>query len=648
MSTGVPPPSDPCDARSVSAASPLLAQFNRAGVLAPADVHVAERLAALCGERDESVMLACALAVRAPRLGHVFVDLAAVSDSLAVEREVEVDLAALPWPSAERWRAAVAASPLCAVGEDEQDLAPLRLIETRLYLERYWSEERRLAADLRRLSAEAIDGVDEERLAAGLARLFPAADGDARDGEAPRPALAGATVALRRLAVIAGGPGTGKTTTVARAVALLAELAEARGEPPPRVALVAPTGKAATRLAEALHQEAAALAVSARVRQLMRGLEARTLHRLLGSRPGGGFRHDRSRPLPHDVVVVDETSMVSLSLMARLTHALRPRARLVLVGDPGQLASIEAGAVLADIVGPAARRPLIGREARARLARSVRAPVAADDPPAGVRIGDGIVVLERVHRFGGAIAELAGAVRDGDEARVIELLRRSPEGVAWIPVAGGGQERSESLGALRDAALHAARRIAQAAERGEATDALRALGGFRLLCAHRHGPHGAATWNARIAGWLAAERDGAAAREPWYVGRPLLVTSNDYDLGLFNGDLGVIVGSEEGPPLAAFQRGEEIVRYSPSRLGAVETVHAMTIHKSQGSQFHTAAVLLPDPSSRILSRELLYTAITRAQQRLILAGSEQAIRAALGRSAARASGLRARLWEPAE
>ena len=185
--------------------------------------------------------------------------------------------------------------------------------------------------------------------------------------------------------------------------------------------------------------------------------------------------------------------------------------------------------------------------------------------------------------------------------------------------------------------------VIEAAESGDAARAIRELGAFRVLCAHRRGPHGVATWMPRIETWLAGELPGFGA-EPWYVGRPLLVTENDHAIRLYNGDTGVVVTSASGRPTAAFERQGELVYFSPTRLAAVETVYAMTVHKSQGSQFATAAVLLPDPASPILTRELLYTAVTRAQTHLILAGTEEAVRAAVDRPIARASGLRQRLW----
>jgi exodeoxyribonuclease V alpha subunit len=580
----------------------VLRAFNDAGVLAAADVHVARRLARLGAETDESVLLAVALAVRAPRLAHVYVDLATIAQTAAVETEEPADLSLLPWPDVAGWLRCVAASPLTGVGDDEARSPdrPLRLVGTALYLDRYWREERRVAADLLALAEPAPD-VDDRAIADGIARLF-ADDPDSRQSEAAQSAV------RRRLTVVAGGPGTGKTTTVARIVALLAEQAAAKGRPAPLVALAAPTGKAAARLEQAVHVEAAQLDVAEPVRRQLLELRAATVHRLLGWRPDSHsrFRHHRGQRLPHDVVVVDETSMVSLSLMARLVEAVRTDARLVLVGDPGQLASIEAGAVLGDIVGPG---------------------------------GEGIVVLDRVHRFGGAIAALAEAIRSGDPDAVIGALQCGAGDVTWIDTDVGDPAARSALEPVRERAVEAARAVGACARAGDAAGALAALDAFRLLCAHRRGPEGVAAWTALTEDALG----DLAGEDRWYVGRPLLVTDNDYELRLYNGDTGVVLRSAEDRVVAAFEQRGEIVEVSPARLATVDTVYAMTIHKSQGSQFDTAAVLLPAPSSRILTRELLYTAATRARRRLVLAGSEETIRAAVVRPVARASGLRSRL-----
>ncbi len=636
---------DPFDVRLARHAPGLLGEFNRAGVLSAIDVHVALRLARLGGdgagdEADEAVLLATALAVRAPRLGHVCTDLATIRATATIDTDTPVDLQALPWPDPDGWIGRLSASPLVATGAGAPVVRPLRLDASRLYLDRYWRDEHRVAAALTSRAEEAAPGVDAEVLACGLDRHF----------EGPTPdhqRLAGASAVLRRFTVVAGGPGTGKTTTVARILALLHEQAEAAGSPRPLVALAAPTGKAAARLEEAVHEEAARLQVSDEVRARMLATTASTLHRLLGWRPGhrSRFRHDRTNRLPHEVVVVDEMSMVSLSLMAKLVDAVRGDARLVLIGDPEQLASVEAGAVLGDIVGPAAGGLLLRPPARRALAKATGHEVIAGEPPAGVATGDGIVVLRRVHRFGGGIAALAEAVRRGDADATLEVLDGAGDDVEWVPVDVAQSRDTRALWPLRAAAVDAGRRVTEAARAGRAREAIEALGRFRLLCAHRRGPHGVGAWMAQVESWLAAEIEGFAAEGAWYVGRPLLVTQNDYGLRLYNGDTGVVVATGADRVAAVFERRGELLQLSPNRLAAVDTVYAMTVHKSQGSQFDAVAVLLPDPDSPILTRELLYTAVTRARRRLILAGTPDTVRAAVARPIARASGLCSRLWE---
>jgi len=607
---------DRFDVRTARSAGGLLRVFNDAGVLSAADVHVALRLGHLGAEDDESMLLAAAFAVRGPRLGHVCTDLAGIGDTVVVEGDVTVDLAALPWPATDDWMRSLMASTLVAQGDDDPETRPLRLVETRLYLDRYWREERQVATDLLARASKVVDGIDEEALAAGLSRLFP----DPGDDLQRRAAE---TAVLRHLTVVAGGPGTGKTTTIARILALLHEQAAAQGMPPPLVALAAPTGKAAARLEEAVHLEAAALDVDEEVRRRLLAASASTLHRLLGWKPGNRlrFRHDRSNRLPHEVVIVDETSMVSLSLMARLLESVRPSARLVLVGDPEQLVSVEAGAVLGDIVHP-----------DAGITPGSSGPTTA--------IAESIVVLRRIHRFGGPIAELAAAVQQGDADAVVEVLRSHHDDVIWLPVDVADTAPGD-LESLQAAVVAAGSTLTAATRAGDGRAALHALGAFRLLCAHRRGPYGVATWTAHVESWLGAAIEGFAAGGVWYVGRPLLFTENDYGLRLYNGDTGVVVANGNGAGVRAiFERRGELLELSPHRLTAVDTVHAMTVHKAQGSQFDEVALVLPDPSSSILTRELLYTAVTRARRRLIVAGTEESVREAIGRPIARASGLR--------
>jgi exodeoxyribonuclease V alpha subunit len=626
-----------------SRATGLLRSFNDAGVLVAADVQVARCLIRLADCDDDLVSLAAALAVRAPRLGHTCVDLGSISQTADADVDTPTDIAALPWPETRAWLDHLEASSV--VGED----MPLRLEGTRLYLDRYWSDECVVAGELLARASLPAVGVDLAAVEDGISRLLGG-------GTDPMQRVAAVAAVLRSFVVVAGGPGTGKTTTVARILALLDEQALGHSESLPLVGLAAPTGKAAARLEEAVREESATLDVGDQVRDHLIALQGVTLHRLLGSSPGSStrFRHNRSNPLPHDVVIVDETSMVPLSMMARLTEAVRPGARIVLVGDPQQLASVEAGAVLGDVVGPAVTGMRMRSEPRASLAEVSGVEVPASDPPeladgSQTPIGDGIVVLNRVHRFGAAIARLADAVRIGDAAGAFAVFESGESGIELIDADVTSEfERAGShasaLSPVRSAAVESIGRVFSAASAGDAVGAIDALGSFRLLCAHRRGSAGAVTWAGRIESWVASDIGGSVSDGGWYVGRPLLVTANDYGLRLYNGDTGVVMDDGTGRRLAAFERGGEVVMVSPSQLEAVETVYAMTVHKSQGSQFDHVVMILPAPDSPILTRELLYTAITRARERVTMVGSREALVAAIERPIARSSGLRQRLW----
>jgi exodeoxyribonuclease V alpha subunit len=574
-------PVDAHDRDLALAATGLLATFNAAGVLTAADVHVASALGRLVGERDETVLLAVALAVRAVRHGSVCLDLAAVPGSLP-----DLDL---PWPALDGWASAVSASPLVAA-------EVVHLEHGLVYLDRYHEQETQVLDDLRS-RALAAHVVDPDLLDESLARVFPGAEADEQRDACRR-------AATRATTVVTGGPGTGKTTAVAGLLAALVEQAEASGVAL-RVALAAPTGKAAARLEQSVRASAARFGDADRAR--LADVSAMTLHRLLRQDPGNStrFRHHRGNRLPHDLVVVDEASMVSLTMMARLLEAVRPEARLVLVGDPDQLSSVDAGAVLTDLVR--------GYEHRAD------SPVAA---------------LRTAHRYGEEIRRLAEALRLGDADAAVDALRSGGEAVEWV--AGG-----DPAGPIRSAVLPHALAVHDAAAAGDAGRALAALDRHRLLCAHRDGPFGVRHWNRRIEQWFTAET-GVPTFDAAYPGRPILVSSNDYSLGVYNGDTGVVVAGASGPR-AAIATGVGSLDLAPSRLGDVETMHAMTIHKSQGSQADEVTVLLPDEESRLLTRELFYTAVTRAQRKVRVIGSESAVRAAITRQALRASGLRARL-----
>lgn len=569
----------------------LLRSFNEAGLLRVADIAVALRLSRLGDEPSQQVLLAVALAVRGVRTGSVCIELATLADTIIPDEDATaVDLA---WPA--NWEE-LEASPLIAVGETTP-WRPLRLIDGLLYLDRYWQQERQVRLELDSRAALPAPTVD-------LSALGTLLDAPAPD----RQRLAVAVAASRWVSVLTGGPGTGKTHTVARLLKLLLD----QPGPAPRIALAAPTGKAAARLQESVQEQAAAIGLPA-------DLTASTLHRLLGWRPDSRsrFKHDASNHLPFDVIVVDEASMVSLTMMARLFEAVRPDARIVLVGDPDQLTPVDAGAVLSDLV----HRPAAADAVSGLLPGIVDADLDLD-PEEQQQLRNGVVRLRVPHRYGENIGALAEAIRAGAADRVLHLLATG-EGLSLH----GGTDQ------LRQEVVPVAAELAVAADAGDAELSLQLLNRHRLLCAHRHGTYGASHWNDQMASWT-----GATSGQ-WQPGTPLLVTANDYENKLYNGDTGVVIATTEG--LRAAFPGSGGPQLLPlSRLSSVQTVHAMTVHRSQGSQYDAVTVLLPTATSAILSRELLYTAVTRASKRVCVIGSEEALRAAVNRQVVRASGLR--------
>lgn len=563
-------------------ATGLLRDFNAAEILTAADVHVASRVGHAVGETDESALLAVAFAVRAARQGSVCVDF---RDLVELAASPSGDDAGLAWPDPGGWEEAVVESRVAAYGVVHHDLG-------RLYLDRYWREECQVADDLASRAGLPVM-VDAERLTSALGAAFPGT-GYAEQREAAR------VCCTHRTAIITGGPGTGKTTTIARLIASLVALDGSRL----RVALAAPTGKAAARITQAVQAETTKHDFPLAAADVVSSLSATTIHRLLGWRPESRnrFRHDRANPLPFDVVVVDETSMVSLTLLSRLLEAVPPHARLVLVGDADQLTSVEAGAVLRDLVDGLGE----GSHAVAHLRTS--------------------------HRFRGAIAELADAVRVGDSAAALGILESDDPSAALVDD-------------IEPAVREAARDLHDAADRGDRGAALAALGRHQLLCAHNSGPFGARWWNREVASWLATSL-GVDYLRGWYPGQPLLVTENDYSLGLFNGDTGVVVRDPETGRLSALladgaaAQGRDL---HLSRLAEVTTAHAMTVHRAQGSQYDEVSVVLPEPGSRLLTRELFYTAVTRARHTVRVRGSREAVVAAVKQRAVRATGLADRL-----
>ncbi|MGN6723663.1 MAG: exodeoxyribonuclease V subunit alpha, partial [Marmoricola sp.] len=581
------------DPRIAQKATSALAELNALGLFRAADVHVAETLCRLASvdEVDDRVLLATALAVHAVRGGSVCVDLAAVADtSFELERAVGTEEAQVlapgdwDWPEAASWVEAVGDSELVRQGV-------LRVEGSRVYLDRYWREEDQVVEDVRRRLEAAPPEVDIAVLARGAERVFPA---DGYDEQRAAVSVA----AQQWTTVLTGGPGTGKTTATAGLLALLIEQDQISWGRAPRIALAAPTARAAARLQEAIVESSAQL--SAVDRERLGNLSASTLHRLLGWRPDSSvrFKHNRHRTLPYDIVVVDEASMVSLTMMARLLEALRPQTRLIFLGDPGQLVSVEAGAVLADLV-----EGFRGRE------------------------GSPVVELSTVHRFGGGIGDLAAALRSADADAVMAVLQRGLADVEWI-----NPTDESALAPVKEAARRWALDLRAAAEDGDGAAAVAALNRHRLLCAHREGPFGAEGWN-RIVEQLVAESTGGPDYRDWFPGRPVLVTANDRGLGIYNGDLGVAVREGDTRLRVHFPTPGGTRALTTSRLPAQQTASAMTVHKAQGSQAEEISVILPPPESALSTRALFYTAVTRAQRKVRVVGSEEAVRAAVGREA---------------
>ncbi|GAA1905843.1 exodeoxyribonuclease V subunit alpha [Williamsia serinedens] len=585
--------------RSSPATDDLVATFADAGVIGVADVQVARRLVRLVGGVAAPVELLVALTVRALRAGSVCVDVARLRD-IPPDRDAPdgVDVADLPWPDPAPLVEALRSSPVTNAGPG--GLAPLRLVRTAddavlVYLDKYFRQEARVREVL---AARAADPptVDQSAVDAAVRALFPDDGADEPDLQA----LGARTAATHRTTVLAGGPGTGKTHTVARIIALL----EGIDGPGLRVGLCAPTGRAAAALQAA---------VSGQADLRLPPVRAVTINRLLGPLPDGRrFRHSAAHRLPHDVVIVDEASMVSLTMMFRLLDAVRPSARLILVGDPDQLASVDAGAVLADLV------------------HSVG---SGDTGTSGA-----VVSLRRRRRFGGRIGALADAVRDGDADAVVEQLAEGRDGAAEAEVRLVTESDAGTAGVLA-ATTRWVRAMTAAAHVGDAVGALAALDSHRVLCAHRRGPAGVAPWQSVVA--RAAGVDDNPAR-PWYAGRPVLLTETDRRAGLHNGDTGVVV-TVDGEPMVAFPGvgpgdGPRLVR--PRTLRGVVSAYATTIHRSQGSQYGAVTVVIPPGRSALLTRELLYTAITRAVDSVTLVGAADDLRAGVARKVLRASGLR--------
>lgn len=613
----------------------LLQKAVEVNLLRPLDIQLARLLAS---DSEPCLALLIAKLSAEAGAGHVCLSLGSLNEfSLFDGRNTE--LAAEIWHSAGLpdhgdFLAAVAASPAVSDGGLP---TPLVLSGDRLYLQRMWQDEG-LIADFFMRQSRPVDtqaiGLTEQALRHTLDHLF-----ELQPDDIDWQKVAAAVAASRQVSIISGGPGTGKTTTVARLLGALIQLA---GQSKLRIALAAPTGKAAARLTESLGKASQSLPLSDEQQRQM-PTEASTLHRLLGVQPNSRrLRYHKDNPLHLDVLIVDEASMVDLPMMARLVEALPAHARLILLGDRDQLASVEAGAVLGDICRFAEQGYSTARAGQLSVLTGY--DIEGYDSPDAVPVRDNLCLLRKSYRFHehSGIGQLAMAVNRGDGRGAIGCFRPDYNDLEWLTMSD-----SNDYLQLLDVCTEGYRQYLSQIKNSDPLSILALFNQFRLLCALRNGPFGVEGLNTRIEQALQAKKLINKLPGPggvWYPGRPVMVSRNDASLGLYNGDIGITLRADNGEVRVYFQLPDGSVKaVQPSRLPTCETAYAMTVHKSQGSEFDHTVLVLPDSFSPLLSRELVYTAITRARNRLTLFANENIFLGAIRTPTERRSGLADRL-----
>jgi len=604
-----------------------LQALQKQGQLTSLDVSFAQLMCRLSENESNELALAAALVSNATANGHACLDLhrEASKKIYLVGEDVSFQL-----PKYEAWVEALQKMPV--LGEPG-DYCPLILDESgRLYLYRYWKYEQDIAKALIKQSGEILSSIDEVQLQQDLKQLFPTSSIKPNWQK-----VAAAAALLNQFTVISGGPGTGKTTTVIRILALLRQQPNGLNL---KIALAAPTGKAAARMQEAIHQAKDGLPVDELIRNAIPE-QATTLHRLLGASMNSVyFRHNQENPLPIDVLILDETSMVDIALMAKLIWALPEKARLIMLGDKDQLSSVEAGAVLADICGK--------QQAFSDAFRIKLTELTGDDLPSKkeppLPMADSILLLHQSYRFTdkSGIGQLAKSVNQGDGKQAILLLKN--EDITDIFL-------HENYDAIAERAADGYQNYLQCLKRGETLDCIfAAFNHFRVLCAIRGGSYGVAFLNKKIEKVLTSRHLIQGGREH-YAGQAIMVTRNDYGLHLYNGDVGLLLPDPEcsGRLRACFQGSDgEIRKVAPATLPDHEMVYAMTVHKSQGSEFEQVLLILPDEDNPLLSRELIYTGITRARNRFELYAKNEILLTAVQRKLSRTTGLHDLLWSDSE
>ncbi|WP_290653383.1 exodeoxyribonuclease V subunit alpha [Idiomarina sp.] len=611
-----------------------LSQWRDAGWVRSIDLAFVEFLQQ-AGERSDAVLLAaCCVSHQAGR-GHTQVDLKALMDApetllnLPPENRHAADCA-LPSELFKQYgldlNDALAASQ--CVDLNGHGTEPLVLSEHTLYLRRYWQYETFIEQSVQaRMQDRPV--INDELLKSTLAKLFAPTE----NGDINWQRVACANTVRNRFSVITGGPGTGKTYTVVRLLTALQHQALTLGLPPLRVSLAAPTGKAAARLTESIENELEQLVQNDKLSSLKDALlsiqpEGKTLHRLLGVKPNSrAFKHNAENPLRTDVVIVDEASMIDIEMMTALLKATPKHARLVLIGDKDQLASVEAGAVLGNLCAGADEGHYHSETAKwlQNIADTPTFPSELIDDKGEQRLQH-VVKFRKSYRFKGPIADLANAINRQDDAATQQEIEKAKAAEEDYPVnlyevSSLDDPAFEALirGSLTLHVRNNADTTTDANNINEiAHEALQNLSNFQILTALREGPWGMKAVNQKVGDILGVNAN------TWYEGRPVMVTKNDYGLKLNNGDIGIALKDpEHGHLRVAFPDQEHGVRWIlPSRLTHIETVYAMTVHKSQGSEFKHTVMILPEHDSPVMSKELLYTGITRAKERLSLVGNK--------------------------
>lgn len=604
-----------------------LQQLHRQDAIEDIDIELCRFFKRLEPGISRDVLLAACLASCLYREGDVCLTLDDYAGQLLFNDEVEGGVQA---PGLDRWQDTLSDSSL--VG-DPGDFTPLILDSgNRLYLHKLWHHEDILARTLLERCINTEQEIDLSQLAEGLGRLFSSEQEDGTDWQQVAAALA----VKHQLSVISGGPGTGKTSTVVRILALLAEQGIYRGQML-SIALTAPTGKAAARLQESILSAKRKLPVSDAVKEAIPG-EAVTLHQLMGARRHTSqFKHDKENPIPRDVVVIDEASMVDQALMSRLMEALAGNTKLILLGDKDQLASVEAGSVLGDICMLSTNR---FSKSTADWLTSLQLKLPANGiVPDPKPLTDHVTLLTRSYRFkeDSGIARLADRVNRGEADDSLALLRSTkyPE-IRFMD--------SRNVTVFKKFMQQKTHQYFQPLFHCRSPEeAFELLQDFRILAAHRKGPWGIQYLN-RYIEQILHERGAIFKYQRWYDGMPVIINRNDHSLGLHNGDTGICLSNNEGESRIYFRHKDSTREVAPARLPDHNKAYALTVHKSQGSEFNNVLLILPDTYSKIVNRELIYTAITRARQSVTILAPEQVLRRGIQKQMQRKSGLADRLW----